>query len=460
MRSSVETALSQRKPIAAALALVLASGLAVAKVPKEEADRMLPGGDLTPMGAERAGNAAGTIPEWTGGLPHKDVPVGDRHENLFADDEVLFTIDASNYQQYAEQLSEGAKAMFERYPETFRMHVYPTRRSASNPQKVYDWNYENALNAELTDDGKYGLLNVVGGNPFPIPQSGAEAVWNHTIRYRSDGEIYYANQAVVETDGGYVLNVQYRELSYAYGTVWYEPERNNILLRAIQRTEAPPRLAGQMTLSVATINPTVEPAMAWSYNPGQRRVRRAPEYAYDAPTADGLMTRDQSDGYGGALDRYNWTLHGKKEMYIGYNGYNFQVDQSEIREEDMILPGHLNQDLARYELHRVWVVEANVKPTERHIYAKRVFYIDEDSWTIAQADIYDGQGNLWRYQDGQIFNMYTIPLMTTTVQATYDLNSGRYSAEGLDNRYPPRDYTYFQPPSYWTPQRLRTMGVR
>ena len=126
----------------------------------------------------------------------------------------------------------------------------------------------------------------------------------------------------------------------------------------------------------------------------------------------------------------------------------------------MILPGHLNQDLARYELHRVWVVEANVKPTERHIYAKRVFYIDEDSWTIAQADIYDGQGNLWRYQDGQIFNMYTIPLMTTTVQATYDLNSGRYSAEGLDNRYPPRDYTYFQPPSYWTPQRLRTMGVR
>jgi len=439
---------------------VALSTSAWAKVSLEQADRLK--GELTPVGAEKAGNAEGTIPEWKGGLPKENVPVGKRHKNKFASDKVLFTIDGSNFEKYQEQLSQGAIAMFRKYPDTFKMPVYPTRRSASYPPEVYSRTHTSALQVELTEDGKYGLKNPVGtGFPFPIPGSGAEVIWNHTIRYRSDGEIYYPNQAIVETNGNYVLNVQYVELTHAYGQLNSDPkEFGNVALRAILRKEAPPRVAGEMTLVVSTINQDEQPAMAWIYNPGQRRVRRAPEYAYDAPSADGLMTRDQTDGFAGALDRYNWKLIGKKEMYIGYNGYNFQVDESEIATRDMIKPGHINQELTRYELHRVWQVEATVKPEERHIYAKRVFYVDEDSWTIAQVDIYDNQGKIWRYQDGQIFNMYTIPLMTTTVQATYDLSSGRYSVEGLDNAYPPRDYTFIKPPSYWTPPRLKSMGKR
>lgn len=433
---------------------------AYGKVSQEEAAKL--GKELTPVGAEKAGNAAGTIPSWQGGIPQETVPPGERHKNKFADDKVLFTIDASNYSKYEDQLSEGAKAMFKKYPKTFRMPIYTTRRSASYPQNVYDRTLISATQVELTDDGNYGLQNVVGtGFPFPIPKNGAEAIWNHTIRYRGDGAIYYANQAIVEPDGKYVLNVQYRELTYGYGQLNSDPkEFGNINVRAIQRTEAPARIAGSMNLIIATINQAKEPAKAWIYNPGQRRVRRAPEYSYDAPSADGLMTRDQTDGFGGSLDRYNWKLLGKREMYIGYNGYNFQVDESEIATDTMIQPGHLNQDLCRYELHRVWVVEATVKPEERHIYAKRVFYIDEDSWTIAQVDIYDNQGKLWRYQDGQIFNLYTLPIITTTVQATYDLQSGRYSVEGLDNAYNPRDFTFKKPASYWTPNRLRSKGIR
>lgn len=446
-------------------ALVGTVGPVSAKVSQEQADRLLPGGDLTPSGAIRAGNAEGTIPEWTGGLPLKVVPVGDRHEDPFKDDKPLFTITADNYEDHADRLTEGMKAMFRKFPETFRMHVYPTRRSFSMPEKLYAETYRNATEVILVDHDNYSVRlesggYPTGGYPFPIPQHGSEAIINQSMRWISDGEIYYANQAVVEPDGGYIVNVQYREFARFKSNLNHPSEEGPVTTRLIQRVEAPPRLAGQMTLTVGSMDPLEAPNRAWTYNPGQRRVRRAPEYAYDAPTADGLMTRDQSDGFNGALDRYNWRLIGKKEMYIGYNGYIFQEDQSVVREEDIIQAGHVNQDLARYELHRVWVIEATVKPTERHLYPKRVLYVDEDSWLNAASDIYDSQGKLWRVQDSSITNLYTCLTMTTTFQANYDLASGRYAIEGLDNKYPPRDTTFYQPAEYWTPQRLRSMGIR
>ena len=47
---------------AAGLLVVLYGGLALAAISPEDAERL--GKDLTPMGAERAGNG-GEIPEWT-----------------------------------------------------------------------------------------------------------------------------------------------------------------------------------------------------------------------------------------------------------------------------------------------------------------------------------------------------------------------------------------------------------
>lgn len=446
--------------ISAAIAAASVSGLAGAKVTPAEAEKLKK--ELTPVGAERAGNADGSIPAWTGGLAQEQVPSGKRHGNKFKDDKVLFTIDARNYKQYQDKLSKGMVAMFEKYPDSFKMPVYPTRRSASYPQEVYDKTFKSAAQVSMTDDGKYGIVNPVGtGFPYPIPKVGAEVILNHVVRYRGNGLIYHANQAVVEPSGRYVLNVQYREIDFAYGKLGADPaEFGKTLIRAFQEKKAPPRVAGEKLLSLSSFNEADEKSKVWIYNPGQRRIRRAPEFAYDAPTADGLMTRDQTDGFAGALDRYNWKIIGKKELYIGYNGYIFQEEEAVLATDDVIRPGHINQDLTRYELHRVWVVEAKLKSDERHIYKKRVFYVDEDSWTIAQVDIYDNQGNLWRVQDSQIFNYYTVPYIATTVQSTYDLQSGRYAVEGLENNFPARDYTFSKPEKYFTPPQLRTKGVR
>ena len=88
--------------------------------------------------------------------------------------------------------------------------------------------------------------------------------------------------------------------------------------------------------------------------------------------------------FNGAPDRYDWKLIGKKELYIPYNAY--RLDSPQLKYSDIIKPGHINRDLTRYELHRVWEVEATLKTGERHIYAKRHFFIDEDTgrlqWSI------------------------------------------------------------------------------
>jgi hypothetical protein len=56
---------------------------------------------------------------------------------------------------------------------------------------------------------------------------------------------------------------------------------------------------------------------AWLYFPGQRRVRRAPTFAYDNPVPgyENLETVDQYPMYAGAMDRYDWKLVGKQELY-------------------------------------------------------------------------------------------------------------------------------------------------
>src|SRR5262249_37452572 len=131
-------------------AAVFASG-ALAKSP--DAGKL--GKSLTPVGAERAGNKDGTIPEWTGGItqPPAGYKVGMHHPDPYASDKPVFTIDAKNYKQYAEKLGAGQVAMFEKYP-NWKMVVYPTRRSASFPERTYEMTIKNAATGELVDDGE------------------------------------------------------------------------------------------------------------------------------------------------------------------------------------------------------------------------------------------------------------------------------------------------------------------
>ena len=168
-------------------------------VGESEAARL--GQDLTPLGAEAKGNADGTIPAWDGGI--KSAPagykVGDHHPDPFAGDQPRFTITAASSGQYAAQLTAGQLALFKAYPD-YKLIVYPTRRSASNPQNIYDATKKNATTGKLVDGGN-GITGAVRGAPFPIPGTGLEVVWNFLTRYRGVAAVTITTPTTTDADG-------------------------------------------------------------------------------------------------------------------------------------------------------------------------------------------------------------------------------------------------------------------
>jgi len=209
-----------------------------------------------------------------------------------------------------------------------------------------------------------------------------------------------------------------------------------------------------------TMDQIKTPRQAWTYNTGQRRVRRAPNVAYDAPgtASDGLRTTDDFDMFNGAPNRYTWKLKGKQELLIPYNDYRLHSDK--VQYKDILQPGHINPDLVRYEKHRVWVVEANLKADTRHTYKKRVFYIDEDSWQIAITDIYDNRDELYRVGVAHGLNYYEVPTQWSTLEVFHDLQSRRYIAMGLDNQAKMYDFSVELTDNEFTPSALRREGRR
>jgi hypothetical protein len=422
------------------------------------------GTELTPLGGIKAGNEDGSIPAWNGGItkPPAGYKVGDFHPNPFPDDKVLFEINASNFKEYADFLSNGQKTLFETYPDSYRMPVYESRRSASSPQFVYDATKKNAGSAELVQGGN-GVKNVAIGIPFPIPKNGVEAIWNHILRYRGQSIQRFAGQAAVTASGAYNVIGLEEILMIKYSDKDATPEKllaDNIIMKFKQKITSPARLAGTALLVHETMDQVREPRKAWTYNTGQRRVRLAPNIAYDAPgtAADGLRTTDDFDLFNGAPDRYNWELKGKKEVYVAYNNYALHNDS--VKYEDILRPGHINPDLTRFEKHRVWVVEANLKDEFRHIYHKRVFYIDEDSWQIQLVDSYDSRNELYRVGIAYGVNYYDVLSQWSTMDVIHDLNSRRYLAMGLDNEESMYQFNVEVDDRQFTPQALRREGKR
>ncbi len=434
--------------------VALAGGLS-----PEEIARL--GKDLTPLGGERAGNAAGTIPAWDGGLttPPAGYQPGKHYVDPYAADAVTVTIDAQNMAAHADKLSPGHQAMLKAYP-SFKMNIYPTRRSAASPQRIYDATRKTAATAQLVGGGN-GVSGAVGGVPFPIPKSGVEVIWNHLLRYRADIASRKVAQAA-PTRGGQFTLVQFDEetmfLYHLPGATEASLRNRSLLFK--QAVTAPARLAGGILLVHETINQIEQPRDAWLYNPGQRRVRRAPQVAYDNPgtAADNMRTSDQLDMFNGAPDRYDWKLVGKKEMYVPYNSYRLQ--DPKLKYKDILTPLHMNPAHLRYELHRVWVVDATLKPGERHIYKRRTFYVDEDSWQILLVDQYDNRDQLWRVSEGHAINYYNVPSTWTTGEAHVDLQAGRYLVMGLNNESTAHDFNLKRTEAEFTPDSLRREGVR
>lgn len=435
-----------------------------AQAASQEAAEQL-GTTLTPLGGQMEGNAAGTIPPWSGGLtmaPAGYGGPGKHHVDPFVSDELLFTIDSSNLEQHRASLTPGQQALFATYPDTFRMPVYVSRRTAAAPDSVYEHTRVNAQSAQLREGGN-GFIGAYGGIPFPLPRNGIEAVWNHIARYRGTYVVRRAADVAVQRNGSYVPIVAQHEALFRF----YDPRASaatldNLLFYYLQQTRSPARLAGGAILVHETLDQLQQPRQAWAYNAGQRRVRRAPSLAYDTPiaAADGLRTADDTDMYNGSPDRYDWKLLGKQEIYIPYNSY--RLGSPQIRYKELLTPGHLNPEYTRYELHRVWVVEGTLKKDARHVYSKRRLYLDEDSWQAAVVDQYDGRGELWRVSMAYLKNYYELPTVWSALDVFHDLQARRYHVQNLDNEEASTlDFSQPLPDAgAFTPAALRRQGTR
>ncbi len=478
--------------------LLVAAGLVImpaahGKAGADEAARL--GKELTAVGATRAGNADGSIPEWIGGryfdatvrsqtpasleqvrqhfetarskhpadfdallkyldgfsvedyptiskqldaliakLPPEAAALAQKQREQIggggAHEAPQFIITRDNLAKYADLLTDGHKAMFAKYP-GYRMVVYPSLRTAYFPPEIEQATIKNAATAELK--GTDEVSGAVLGFPFPLPKSGAEVLWNHKMRFRGSAVRRFNNQAIVKLDGSFKISKLVEDVKFKYANLSEANPGTKVLLYYLSEVLSPPRVAGQLILVHETSGAGGSGRDAWIYNPGLGRVNRAPDVGYDNPYigTDGEQFNDQVDLFNGALDRYDWKLVGKKEMYIPYN--SFLINAPLVKYKDIIRPGHINQNLARYELHRVWIVDATLRQGLRHQFKKRRFYVDEDSWAVAVVDCYDNRDQLWKVQEGQLVTVPFVPTVTAIPEIIYDLQSGRYFVTALQN---------------------------
>jgi len=415
---------------------------------------------LTPVGAERAANADGSIPAWDGGMT-KALPgePGAARPDPFSAEKPVLSLNAATMDSQAARLSDGVKALMKKHP-GFRIDVYPTHRTAAAPQWVYDNTFKNATRAKLVDGG-HGTEGAYGGIPFPIPKDGYEVFQNHRLAWTGTAAQAQVRVWVMTADG---------KRSMASGGVqnfsrpYYNPagsaEKFDGYYQLGKFTVSEPgSKAGEAILANDGLN-AAQPRGLWQYLVGQRRVRKAPSVGYDTPDAvtSGIGLFDEAFNLFGPIDKHELKLVGKRELYIPYN--NNRAAAAKVA--DLVTPGTLNPDQVRWELHRVWEVEATLAAGKRHVVPKRKYYIDEDSWQIIMFDGWDAKGQLWRTN-------YTLTLLAPDVPAVvgnvlwggYDLQTGAYYLNMASNELPVQFRTVAPPPrAFFSPEELANEGTR
>ncbi|VTR70417.1 conserved exported hypothetical protein [Desulfosarcina cetonica] len=428
----------------------------IAMVVAEKAEQLK--STLTPVGAERAGNADGTIPAWDGGYTAvpADYTSGDLRPDPFAEEKPLFSIKGENVEKYADKLSDGTLALLKKYP-NFRLDIFPTHRTAAAPQYVYEAIYKNATHAKLTKDHK--VEGAYNGIPFPIPQNGYEVIWNHILSWRGVSHVMRERNYIITREGKIILTTEMEESNQFpyYRKDISAQEWNKKFWYYKSRQTAPPFKAGETILTHEDLGETGR--QTWQYLVGQRRVRRAPSISYDTPdfVNSGHNFFDEVYVFNGNIDRYEFTLKGKKEVYIPYNCNGFLSHEDEA----VLGANYLNPDYVRWELHRVWVVQADLAPGKRHAVHRRVFYIDEDTWRAVLLDGWDGQNVLWRSTISLPIIAMEYPEVLNYTQAVYNHQSGAYGVNMLLNGFSKQLQAVSpHPDTFFSPETLAATGVR
>ena len=454
---------------AAVLCAIGTANLASAALSPDEIARL--GKDLTPWGAEKAGNADGSIPAYTGGIEppaaYDPAKPGIRPDP-FASEKPLFSITAANMEQYADKLSDGTREMLRKYP-TYRLDIYPTHRTAKYPDYVIENTLKNAQSCELAESRLQLAGQCFGGVPFPIPKNGSQVMWNRTLKY--DQFAYYSpNQlsTLVDSSG---RKIQTGSFAYWQTFPHYAPDRSDPIssdeMLEYGRVDwtGPARKAGEKLVLHDSVDMLNTGRRAWTYLPGQRRVKLSPDVAYDTPSpaGGGVGTVDDTQVFYGSQDRYDFELIGKKEMYIPYNTFKLH-DPQQCGPDKVFTPNHLNPDCVRWELHRVWVVEAKLKAGKRHVYAKRTFYWDEDIPAVGMADNYDDSGKIYRVSQIHYYPFYETTGHNPHEFVVHDMTSGAYvrqayteAGKGMMVVTDPKDA---KASGFYQPNSLTAGGVR
>jgi hypothetical protein len=434
------------------------TGLAAqAAVTADEAKAL--GTTLTPVGADKSANKDGTIPAYAGGM--KSGPAGYTagdgiRPDPFAGEKPRLVIDAKNMAEHADKLTEGTKALLQKYP-SFRVDVYPTHRTVAFPKFVTDNTAASAVKAKTTNEGR-SIEGVHAGFPFPLPKDGYEAMWNHLVRF--NGQSYEAKYRNLNVDASGRPALATEGVSVQEFPFWDTSKTAADTYWRIKLTyTGPARRAGEALLIVDPLDIGTKDRRAWSYLPGQRRVKVAPDLSFDTPNPGtaGATTFDDTFIFNGSMDRFDFKLVGKKEMVVPYNAYG-AVYQS--KQDDLLKPNHLNPDLVRWELHRVWVVEATLREGKRHVYGKRTFYLDEYSWSALASDNYDARGQLYRAGFAYMAPSYDLPAPYTDMFGHYDFASRIYSLTGYIAETGGLRHTKALSDREWTADSLAGAGVR
>ncbi|WP_179405091.1 DUF1329 domain-containing protein [Burkholderia guangdongensis] len=420
---------------------------------------------LTPMGAQRAASKDDGVPAWTGkwlGTP-PDVQYkrGNRYPDPFANEKPLFTITAENMAQYADHLTDGQKAMLKRYPTTFKIPVYPSHRDFRYDDSVYKDIRKYAPDSTMTSDTN-GLTNAPPQVPYPIPKTAAELLWNQRFSSAIGTEQAIYDQAVVYPGGDIAWGKVRYDIYSPRNDGKFDP-KVDINNRSYYRVSTELPLSDRGTLTVGYENwdkaGADNTSRTWVYNPGTRRVRQAPEYGYDQPQGPGgFRTVDDDRLFNGSGERYDWKILGKREIYVPYD--NYKIMDPSVKYSDLLTKGHENPAYMRYELHRVWVLQATLKSGFRHQYAKRELYLDEDSWIAVLADNYDARGQLWRTNIATTMYAFDAKTFYPSTVFYHDLISGAYLADRLTNQgpMPKLDSSPQFTEAYFSPDAIRGSG--
>ncbi|HSV70701.1 MAG TPA: DUF1329 domain-containing protein [Methylibium sp.] len=467
-----------KRPIQTAIAglglaaLLSAAPAAYAAASADEAKEL--GKTLTRFGAEAGKNADGSIPAYTGGL--QSPPAGwkagaDRYADPFAGDKPLYTITNENLAKYQAQLSEGTVALFKRYAD-YRVDVYSTQRTMAYPEWFVANTVKNATTASLS--GKVQGDKVSGtapdgypfqGIPFPIPKNGYEAMWNHMFRFAPPVSLMRSANYLVDTSGK--VN-DLPAFTAPYMHPWSE-ESGSFRKQTFDGVFgfstlliSPPTSAGTHFLNFYLPDAAADTPI-WFYTPGQRRVRKAPEFAYDVPMAAyaGILFWDEPWGFVGRMDRFDMKLVGKKELIVPYNvfGVTNTMDAKAVLGKE-----HVNPAAVRWEKRRVWVVEATRKEGARHAYSKRSFFLEEDCWCLVQAEAYDNSGKLWRVTHNYMFPAYDTGGMNGDSFMSADIQKGNYVVINTDRSVPGNFVRHYKSPEgldlKLSPQAVAAGSVR